>query len=87
MGLFGTLIHATFDVALIAMCMAGIRRSTGLTLQTGYVNNQNHKKVLGFVVGFGERLFDISVAFMSAYPSVFRRQQIQQYPRPGSPER
>ncbi|KAI9506696.1 DUF1748-domain-containing protein [Coemansia spiralis] len=79
MGLFGTLIHASFDIALIAMCLAGIRRSTGLTLQIGYLGNRNHKKMLGFVVGVGESLFDISVAFMSAYPSVFQRQQLQQH--------
>ncbi|KAI8319515.1 DUF1748-domain-containing protein [Martensiomyces pterosporus] len=74
MGLVGTLVHASFDAVLIAVCLAGIRRSTGLTLNTGILGNKNHRKVLGFVVGLGERLFDISVAFMSAYPSIFQRQ-------------
>ncbi|KAJ2159768.1 hypothetical protein GGF46_002763 [Coemansia sp. RSA 552] len=86
MGLVGMLMHASFDVVLLSVCLAGIRRSTGLTLQTGYLTTQNHQKLLGFVVGVGERLFDISVAFMAAYPSVFRRQQIPP-PRPGSPPR
>ncbi|KAJ2451738.1 hypothetical protein EV183_003395 [Coemansia sp. RSA 2336] len=56
------------------MCLAGIRRSTGLTLQTGYLKGKNHQRLLGFVVGFGERMFDVSVAFMTAYPSIFKRQ-------------
>ncbi|KAJ2239156.1 hypothetical protein GGH97_005132, partial [Coemansia sp. RSA 475] len=70
MGLLGMLVHASFDIALISVCLAGIRRSTGLTLQTGYLVSKNNQRLLGFVVGAGERMFDISVAFMSAYPSV-----------------
>ncbi|PIA18215.1 hypothetical protein COEREDRAFT_80115 [Coemansia reversa NRRL 1564] len=75
MGLVGTLMHASFDILLLSVCLAGIRRSTGITLQTRYLTSKNHQRLLGFVVGVGERLFDVSVAFMSAYPAVFRRQQ------------
>ncbi|KAJ1945194.1 hypothetical protein FBU59_002380 [Linderina macrospora] len=74
MGIVGTLAHASFDIVLISMILSGIRRSTGLMLNTSIVGDKKHRRVLGFVVGLGERLFDISVAFMSAYPSVFQRQ-------------
>ncbi|KAJ1849409.1 hypothetical protein LPJ70_000493 [Coemansia sp. RSA 2708] len=86
MGLVGMLVHASFDIALISVCLAGIRRSTGLTLQTSYLATKSHQRMLGFVVGVGERLFDISVAFMTAYPSVFRREH-HLPPRPDSPLR
>ncbi|KAJ2234929.1 hypothetical protein H4R99_002816 [Coemansia sp. RSA 1722] len=82
MGLVGTLTHASFDVVLIAVCLAGIRRSTGLTLRTNYLNNKNYRSILGFVVGLGENLFDVAVAFMSAYPSIFRRQDPRLPPMP-----
>ncbi|KAI7833095.1 hypothetical protein BX661DRAFT_179159 [Kickxella alabastrina] len=74
MGLIGTLTHASFDIVLIAVCLAGIRRSTGLTLQTNYLSSKNYRRLFGFVIGVGESLFDISVAFMAAYPTIFRRQ-------------
>ncbi|KAJ2328256.1 hypothetical protein GGI00_004244 [Coemansia sp. RSA 2681] len=85
MGLVGTLVHASFDIVLIAVCLAGIRRATGLTLQPGYLSSKSHQRILGTVVGVGERLFDVSVAFMSAYPSLFRRETARR-PRSESPD-
>ncbi|KAJ2018611.1 hypothetical protein IW146_002847 [Coemansia sp. RSA 922] len=85
MGLVGALVHASFDVVLIAVCLAGIRRATGLTLQTSYLSSKSHQRILGTVVGVGERLFDVAVAFMCAYPSVFRREQVPR-PRSESPD-
>ncbi|KAJ2763757.1 hypothetical protein IWQ56_004738 [Coemansia nantahalensis] len=75
MGIIGLLLHASFDLTLISVCLAGIRRSTGLTLQPSILSSKSHQRLLGYVVGVGERLFDVSVALMSAYPSVFRREQ------------
>ncbi|KAJ2722229.1 hypothetical protein GGI07_003436 [Coemansia sp. Benny D115] len=74
MGLIGMLTHASFDIVLISVCLAGIRRSTGMTLQTSYLSSKNNRRILGFILSAGERIFDISVAFMAAYPSIFRRQ-------------
>ncbi|KAJ1719814.1 hypothetical protein LPJ53_005482 [Coemansia erecta] len=74
MGLIGTLTHASFDIMLVAVCLAGIRRSTGLTLRIGYFENKNYRSVLGFIVGAGENIFDVAAAFMAGYPSIFRRQ-------------
>lgn len=76
MGIVSTLTHASFDIVLLSVCLAGIRRSTGLTFQTSYFTSKNHRKILEFVVGVGENVFDIAVAFMSAYPSVFKRQTL-----------
>ncbi|KAJ2780995.1 hypothetical protein H4R18_003145 [Coemansia javaensis] len=85
MGLVGTLVHASFDVVLVSVCLAGIRRATGLTLLPTVLSSKSHRRLLGYVMGVGERLFDVSVAFMTAYPSVFRREGPP--PRPRSPTR
>ncbi|KAJ2688314.1 hypothetical protein H4R19_006575, partial [Coemansia spiralis] len=56
MGIVGLLLHASFDLTLISVCLAGIRRSTGLTLQPSILSSKNHQRLLGYVVGVGERL-------------------------------
>jgi hypothetical protein len=57
------------DLVLISAVMAGVKRSTGLTLKTNNIESKDAKSLVERYLDVGEWVFDASVAFMgnSAY--------------------
>jgi len=63
----GRLTHYAFDAVLISAFLAGIKRSTGLTVKTEKItDNKEAKKWVDSYLGVGEWVLDQSVAVMSA---------------------
>lgn len=66
MGLFGKVIHYSFDAVLLSAIVAGVRRSSGLTLRSNSVDDPNAKHYLRVYLGVGEWMLDTSATLMSA---------------------
>jgi len=66
MGMLGRLIHYGFDAVLISTCLAGIRRSTGLTIKKKPSENESVNGFLDSYLWVGETVMDQSVAMISA---------------------
>ncbi|KAI9894907.1 MAG: hypothetical protein M1814_000127 [Vezdaea aestivalis] len=63
----GRLTHYAFDAVLISAFLAGVKRSTGLTVQTEAItDNKEVKHWVDSYLGVGEWVMDQSVAIMSA---------------------
>jgi len=61
----GSLIHLSFDVVLVSAFLAGVRRSTGLTLKSKSVTeNDSFAKYIDNYLWVGETVMDQSVAFL-----------------------
>lgn len=52
--MFGRLIHYGFDAILISMCLAGIKRNTGLTPSLRKVPNKDVRNVVRLWLETGE---------------------------------
>ncbi|KAH8118498.1 hypothetical protein DFH11DRAFT_1567643 [Phellopilus nigrolimitatus] len=59
--MFGKLIHLGFDALLISAFLAGIKRSTGLTLALARVPNKDMRQLLRSYLEMGEYTFDFAV--------------------------
>ncbi|KAI8057337.1 hypothetical protein BDF22DRAFT_617117 [Syncephalis plumigaleata] len=64
--MIGRLFHYAFDAVLVSTTLAGIRRSTGLTLNTDEIKHDEIRKYTLKYLGLGEYLVDQTVAFMGA---------------------
>ncbi|CAJ2499741.1 Uu.00g025940.m01.CDS01 [Anthostomella pinea] len=65
-GKLGRLTHYAVDAVLISTILAGMRRSTGLTLKSEQIAGENNKEVnkwVGKYLSVGEWVMDTSVAF------------------------
>ncbi|KAI1193133.1 hypothetical protein F5X97DRAFT_315218 [Nemania serpens] len=64
-GKLGRLGHYAFDAVLISTILAGMRRSTGLTVRSERITGENTEmnKWVGKYLGVGEWVLDQSVAF------------------------
>ncbi|KAF2666554.1 DUF1748-domain-containing protein [Microthyrium microscopicum] len=70
----GRIMHIGFDAVLISTVFAGIRRSTGLTVQPKAISDNT--TVTGYLdtyLWMGEAVMDQSVAFMSMSKYVERK--------------
>jgi hypothetical protein len=71
----GRLTHYAFDAVLFSAFLAGIKRSTGLTLDTDKITeNKDFKKWIDSYLGVGEWVMDQSVAVLSS-TSYFERKR------------
>lgn len=59
-------MHYSFDAILLSAVMAGVRRSTGLTLKTGDIENKDAKSIVGKYLEVGEWVLDASTSVMSS---------------------
>ncbi|CAN6649525.1 mitofissin [Trichomonascus vanleenenianus] len=64
MGTLGRLAHISFDLVLVSAIMAGVKRSTGLTLKTSDIESKDVKGFVDRYLDVGEWVFDTSIAFM-----------------------
>ncbi|AET39091.1 mitofissin Ecym_4007 [Eremothecium cymbalariae DBVPG len=72
MALFGKVIHLSADLILVSTCLAGIKRSTGLTLKLDNINDSIIKDYMQKFLNVGESTFDYAVAY-SGSSSYFQR--------------
>ncbi|KAJ5435993.1 hypothetical protein N7445_006878, partial [Penicillium cf. griseofulvum] len=64
---FGRLTHYAFDAVLFSAFLAGVKRSTGLTLNSDKITeNKDIKKWVDSYLGVGEWMMDQSVAVMGS---------------------
>ncbi|CAI7664531.1 unnamed protein product [Penicillium bialowiezense] len=65
--MFGRLTHYAFDAVLFSAFLAGVKRSTGLTLNSDNITeNKDVKKWVDSYLGVGEWVMDQSVAVMGS---------------------
>ncbi|KAL4891764.1 hypothetical protein BDV59DRAFT_203354 [Aspergillus ambiguus] len=71
----GRLGHYAFDAVLISAFLAGVKRSTGLTLNSDKItDNKDFKKWIDSYLGVGEWVMDQSVAVLGS-SSYFERKR------------
>ncbi|TDL29793.1 DUF1748-domain-containing protein [Rickenella mellea] len=71
--MFGKIVHLTFDALLISAFLAGIKRSTGLTLALSQVPNKDIRQLLRSYLEMGEYTFDFAVVVFGRSSSFERR--------------
>ncbi|KAJ5500264.1 hypothetical protein N7453_009315 [Penicillium expansum] len=65
--MIGRLTHYAFDAVLFSAFLAGVKRSTGLTLNSDKITeNKDVKKWVDSYLGVGEWMMDQSVAVMGS---------------------
>jgi len=70
----GSILHLGFDAVLVSAFLAGVRRSTGLTVRPKQISdNDSVNKFVDNYLWIGETVMDQSVAFMSSSKYFERR--------------
>ncbi|ORY06942.1 DUF1748-domain-containing protein [Basidiobolus meristosporus CBS 931.73] len=72
--MLGKLVHYTADAVLVSAMLAGIKRSTGLTLAVDKIESQEVRNVVVKVLNVGEWVFDQTVLLMNL-SSYFERRR------------
>ncbi|KAH0614512.1 uncharacterized protein H6S33_000148 [Morchella sextelata] len=72
--MLGKLAHYGFDAILFSAFLAGVKRSTGLTLQTEKIESKDVRSALEKYLGIGEWMMDQSIAVMGS-SSYFERKR------------
>ncbi|KAI0635523.1 hypothetical protein C8Q77DRAFT_1155320 [Trametes polyzona] len=57
--MIGRLFHLTLDAALVSTVLAGVRRSSGFTVETEKISDPTMRSVADKYLGFGETIFDM----------------------------
>ncbi|KAF8516130.1 DUF1748-domain-containing protein [Hysterangium stoloniferum] len=65
----GRLVHYTVDAVLLSTVLAGVRRSSGFTIDTPLLTDPTLKSVADRFLGVGETVFDVvqATAVNSSY--------------------
>ncbi|GJJ69039.1 hypothetical protein EMPS_01385 [Entomortierella parvispora] len=64
--MFGKLIHYAADAILISAVLAGIKRSTGLTVASSKIESKDMRSAVEKYLGLGEWIMDQSIILLSA---------------------
>ncbi|KAG0051631.1 hypothetical protein BGZ83_003508 [Gryganskiella cystojenkinii] len=64
--MFGKLIHYAADAILISAVLAGIKRSTGLTVASNKIESKDLRSAVEKYLGIGEWIMDQGIVFLSA---------------------
>lgn len=72
--MLGKLAHYGFDAILFSAFLAGVKRSTGLTLQTEKIESRDVRSALEKYLNIGEWMMDQSIAVMGS-SSYFERKR------------
>ncbi|CCE63111.1 hypothetical protein TPHA_0E00140 [Tetrapisispora phaffii CBS 4417] len=62
MTFIGKAIHVSIDLTLLSVCLAGIKRNTGLQFRVDKVEDTNVQRYINKYLNFGESIYDYSVA-------------------------
>ncbi|SYW84452.1 uncharacterized protein UBRO2_05552 [Ustilago bromivora] len=79
----GRLMHYVGDALLISTVLAGIKRQTGLRPDIDRISEPTTKGLLEKYLGFGEFVFDSSVAAATA-SSLFQKDMLDRLQGPGA---
>ncbi|GAA6051062.1 hypothetical protein JCM3770_005479 [Rhodotorula araucariae] len=71
--MFGRLTHLALDAVLIAMVLAGIKRSTGLSPALAKLKNRDLRALAASYLEMGEWAMDFTVVFMGRSSAFERR--------------
>ncbi|OMJ15168.1 hypothetical protein AYI70_g7446 [Smittium culicis] len=71
--MLGTLTHYAIDLVLISALLAGIRRSSGLTIKAAHSPPNDPDSYLVRYLKFGEKSFDFFIGVMTSFPNYFTR--------------
>ncbi|OZJ04640.1 hypothetical protein BZG36_02023 [Bifiguratus adelaidae] len=63
--MFGRVLHLAADAILISAVLAGIKRSTGLTVATSKIENRDLRLAVERYLEIGEWVIDMSTVFMN----------------------
>ncbi|ODV60433.1 DUF1748 domain-containing protein, partial [Ascoidea rubescens DSM 1968] len=66
MAFLGKALHYSIDLVLISTCLAGIKRTTGLTPKLDLVENKEIREYSQKYLNVGESVLDSSVGIMSS---------------------
>ncbi|KAH7884606.1 DUF1748-domain-containing protein [Phlebopus sp. FC_14] len=58
----GRLVHYAADAVLVSTVLAGIRRSSGFTVETNSISDPTLRSVAERFLGVGETIFDMAQA-------------------------
>ncbi|EEB07191.1 DUF1748 family protein [Schizosaccharomyces japonicus yFS275] len=64
MTFFSRLFHIGVDLTLLSVCFAGLRRSTGLTVNREKIQNDEIRNAVAKYLDFGEWTFDQSAVML-----------------------
>ncbi|KAL5508098.1 hypothetical protein ACEPAH_5716 [Sanghuangporus vaninii] len=71
--MLGKLVHLGFDALLISAFLAGVKRSTGLTLALSQVPNKDMRQLLKSYLEAGEYIYDFAVVVFGRSSSFERK--------------
>ncbi|RDX56982.1 DUF1748-domain-containing protein [Polyporus arcularius HHB13444] len=57
--MIGRVTHLLFDAALVSTVLAGVRRSSGFTIETEKITDGTIRSATEKYLGFGETIFDM----------------------------
>ncbi|KAI0715831.1 hypothetical protein C8T65DRAFT_572899 [Cerioporus squamosus] len=57
--MIGRVTHLLFDAALVSTVLAGVRRSSGFTIETEKISDGTLRSATEKYLGFGETIFDM----------------------------
>ncbi|KAF9204222.1 hypothetical protein BGZ49_005564 [Haplosporangium sp. Z 27] len=63
--MFGKLFHYAADAILLSVILAGIKRSTGLTVASNKIESKDFRSALDKYLSIGEWVMDQGIIFMS----------------------
>ncbi|KAF9975560.1 hypothetical protein BGZ73_000772 [Actinomortierella ambigua] len=64
--MIGKVVHYAADAILVSAVLAGIKRSTGLTVNSNKIENSDVRDAVDKFLGVGEWVVDQSILVMSA---------------------
>ncbi|SCZ88314.1 BZ3500_MvSof-1268-A1-R1_Chr2-1g04329 [Microbotryum saponariae] len=73
---FGRLMHLTFDVLLVSACLAGIKRSTGLSPALTRIGSKDLRQLCVTYLELGEWVMDLSMWCCDGKIERFREEAI-----------
>ncbi|KAL1922486.1 uncharacterized protein VTP21DRAFT_10025 [Calcarisporiella thermophila] len=62
--MLGRLLHFAVDATLVSTALAGVKRSTGLSIATEKIENEDVRYALEKFLKFGERTLDVGISFI-----------------------
>jgi len=66
--MLGRILHLAFDAVLVSAALAGIKRSSGLSINVEQIKNEEIQKAVKRYLDFGDWTLDQGIAVASSSP-------------------
>ncbi|CEP60775.1 mitofissin LALA0_S01e18690g [Lachancea lanzarotensis] len=66
MTLIGKAVHFSIDLTLLSVCLAGVKRNTGLTPKLETIEDSHVRKYALKYLNLGESCYDYTVAYLGS---------------------